>query len=49
MNHIFDQTKLYATQNGREFTRSSEEIRVFISTNYMMTIKATKFEVQLAC
>ena len=38
VKHICDQTILYAIQNGREFATNPEEIRAFLSINYIMLI-----------
>ena len=38
MQYMCEQTNLYAAQNGREFVKNPEEIRVFLGINYIMCI-----------
>ena len=38
MQHICDQTNLYATQNEREFSTNPEEMCVLLGINYTMSI-----------
>lgn len=38
LQHICEQTNLYAAQNGREFITNQEELRAFLGINFMMSI-----------
>ena len=38
VKHVYDQTNLYATQNGREFATNPGEIHAFLGISYIMSI-----------